>query len=491
MKAGEWRKVWLSVGATVALLAMVWLVGTALAQGPEGGDALEGDVSLAATVASKINYQGRLTDPGGIPLTGTFPMRFQIYDNSTGGALLWDSGVTNVGVEGGLFNVQLSVNQADFNGQALWLRVYVNGEWLTPRQELAAVPYALSLRPGAQISGDPTAWDGWVLKANMTGTYPVASAIQGSTATGSAVYGNSTGGLGVYGYSQDGYAVYGHDAGTNQGRGYGGYFSSDNGVGVYGYSGATAYYTNNWMPGVYGRSANGVGVMGWGEGTGYMGIGLLGYGRGGEAALLRTYSGYLILGQEDVYGDGMTLENRFEVTYGGYVYADGTYTSPASDMAELLPASESLEPGDVLVIGPDGQLARSSDPNQTAVVGVYSTKPGFLGGVAENLGADEAQAQLGAEVVAGEKVDAMAELAADGKVPLAIAGVVPVKVSAENGAIQPGDLLTTSSLPGHAMKASPIELDGVEIYRPGTIIGKALEPLAEGIGVISALMTLQ
>lgn len=36
MKAREWRKVWLSLGATVGLLAVVWLVGTALAQGPEG-----------------------------------------------------------------------------------------------------------------------------------------------------------------------------------------------------------------------------------------------------------------------------------------------------------------------------------------------------------------------------------------------------------------------------------------------------------------------
>ncbi len=145
----------------------------------------------------------------------------------------------------------------------------------------------------------------------------------------------------------------------------------------------------------------------------------------------------------------------------------------------------------MLVVGPDGQLARSSDAYQPTVVGVYSTKPGFLGGVAEDAGAHQAQVQLGAEAAAGQKIDAMAELAADGKVPLAIAGIVPVKVSAENGPIQPGDLLTTASLPGHAMKASPIDLDGVEIYRPGTIIGKALEPWGEGTGVISALITLQ
>jgi hypothetical protein len=462
MKAGEWRKVWLSVGATVGLLAMVWLVGTTLAQGPEGGDALEGDVSLAATVASKINYQGRLTDPGGIPLTGTFPMRFQVYDNSTGGALLWDSGVTNVDVEGGLFNVQLSVNQADFNGQALWLRVYVNGEWLTPRQELAAVPYALSLRPGTRVSGD------------VASPSAVINAVQpnvSSNAFGLYAYGPTTA---IYGDGIE-IGVRGHSYGHIGGRA-GVYGDSVVGYGVRGSS--VAY------DGVYGESS-----AAWGDGGHFVNKNTLS-GAAQVGVWAGTYYGDIIEGH-DVDSNGISLDLRFKVTRLGYVYADGTYTSPASDMAELLPASESLEPGDVLVIGPDGQLDRSSDPNQTAVVGVYSTKPGFLGGVAEDLGADQAQAQLGGEVVAGEKVDARAELAADGKVPLAIAGVVPVKVSAENGAIQPGDLLTTSSLPGHAMKASPIELDGVEIYRPGTIIGKALEPWGEGIGVISALITLQ
>ena len=76
-------------------------------------------------------------------------------------------------------------------------------------------------------------------------------------------------------------------------------------------------------------------------------------------------------------------------------------------------------------------------------------------------------------------------------VPVALVGIVPCKVSAENGPIQSGDLLTTSSLPGHAMKAMPILINGVEIYIPGTIIGKAMESLDSGTGVINVLVTLQ
>jgi len=41
------------------------------------------------------------------------------------------------------------------------------------------------------------------------------------------------------------------------------------------------------------------------------------------------------------------------------------------------------------------------------------------------------------------------------------------------------------------MKAQPVEIGGIEIYRPGTTIGKALEPLDAGTGTIEVLVTLQ
>ncbi|MCJ7739271.1 MAG: hypothetical protein MUQ10_18485, partial [Anaerolineae bacterium] len=62
-------------------------------------------------------------------------------------------------------------------------------------------------------------------------------------------------------------------------------------------------------------------------------------------------------------------------------------------------------------------------------------------------------------------------------------GIVSCKVSAENGPIHRGDLLTTSSIPGHAMRADDPQ--------PGTILGKALGPLATDTGVIQILVTLQ
>jgi hypothetical protein len=64
-------------------------------------------------------------------------------------------------------------------------------------------------------------------------------------------------------------------------------------------------------------------------------------------------------------------------------------------------------------------------------------------------------------------------------------GIVPTKVTAENGPIHKGDLLVSSSTPGFAMK-------GTDRNRMlGAVIGKALGDLPSGSGVVEVLVTLQ
>jgi hypothetical protein len=79
----------------------------------------------------------------------------------------------------------------------------------------------------------------------------------------------------------------------------------------------------------------------------------------------------------------------------------------------------------------------------------------------------------------------------DSKVLVATAGRVRVLVDASNGPIHVGDLLVTSDIEGVAKKSEPLMLGGVPIHRPGTLIGKALEPLAKGRGEILVLLSLQ
>jgi len=216
----------------------------------------------------------------------------------------------------------------------------------------------------------------------------------------------------------------------------------------------------------------------------------------------------LELQNDDASGHLITAWNgsdlEFFVHGDGNVTADGAFTGGGADLAEMIAvtgARADYEPGDVLVISADQvrAVALSSQPNDTSVIGVYSTQPGFVGRPGADYDEDKSSSTQGLadeRIVrnsAAEEVEII-ELASDGDqdtIPVAIAGIVPVKVSAENGPIQPGDLLTTASLVGHAMKAGLVDVGGVGIYRPGTIVGKALEPLAEGTGVIQVLVMLQ
>jgi len=71
------------------------------------------------------------------------------------------------------------------------------------------------------------------------------------------------------------------------------------------------------------------------------------------------------------------------------------------------------------------------------------------------------------------------------EIPLAVMGIVQCKVSAENGSIKRRDLLVTSATPGYAMK-------GTDRRRMlGAVVGKAMQPLEKGEGVIKVLITLQ
>jgi hypothetical protein len=159
----------------------------------------------------------------------------------------------------------------------------------------------------------------------------------------------------------------------------------------------------------------------------------------------------------EAYGDGGLFGNlRFRVLQNGNVRCDGAFTGGGADVAEAFEfegVKTEYESGDVLVVSHlnDNKIMKCSSPISKAVVGVYATKPGVL------------LSQHGAE-------DDISHL-----IPMGVLGIIPTKVCAENGPIQRGDLLVTSSLPGHAMKSIPAIINGIEIYPTGAIIGKALE----------------
>jgi len=148
----------------------------------------------------------------------------------------------------------------------------------------------------------------------------------------------------------------------------------------------------------------------------------------------------------------------------GNLTVDGNIAAKYQDVAEWVPAARVLPPGTVVTLNRthSNLVEASSQAYDTRVAGVISTQPGIaLGEQSEN------------------------------KVLVATTGRVRIKVDATNCPIEIGDLLVTSDLEGFAMKSQAVNVGGVWIHRPGTIIGKALEPLANGIGEILVLLSLQ
>lgn len=164
--------------------------------------------------------------------------------------------------------------------------------------------------------------------------------------------------------------------------------------------------------------------------------------------------------------------HTWDVEAEGTIWARNGSQSGPRDLAENYYSDLTLQPGDVVCLDrKEDRIVRSERANDDLIIGVISTIPGFL---------------LGAEHGDDEKRH-------DGKraYPVALSGCVPCKVTDENGPIHRGDLLTSSSTLGHAMKAIPIVVGGVEIYAPGTIIGKALESLHSETAVIEVFVTLR
>jgi hypothetical protein len=148
----------------------------------------------------------------------------------------------------------------------------------------------------------------------------------------------------------------------------------------------------------------------------------------------------------------------------GDVTVTGNIAAKYQDIAEWVESSAPVASGTVMVLdsSTSNRVMASAQAYDTRVAGVVSSQPGLT---------------------LGEH--------GDNKVLVATTGRVKVKVDATAGPIQVGDLLVTSNQLGVAMKSQPIDVGGVQIHRPGTLIGKALEPLQKGTGEILVLLSLQ
>jgi hypothetical protein len=521
----------------VALLVVLFLLMSARAAFAQG---------------TAFNYQGRLQD-GGTPANGSYDLQFTLWDSSSGGTQQPQPSPstvtkTSVAVANGVFTVQLDFGANAFPGANRYLEISVRlaggGAFtiLSPRQPVTGTPYAIrSASAGtadtatnatnATTATNATQLGGVAASQYVITTDPRLSAanyIQNTTSQQSAsnfnISGNGIvgGRMGIATTSPGSLLALGVDAGATQylsgqfqavntaaatskidfggGEVSGGntvfragmearqiwnsqftdtelgFSTTQGGVGggerltIKG-NGNVGIGTTNPANGllevdttgavaVFGFSNAGSGVVGFSNigvgvsGSSTVGSGVVAQSTSGPGVVAQSTSGYLV---EGLNGSGT---RKFHIDI------NGTYVM-GSDFAEALPARgdrAAYEPGDVLVVSTSapGHVEKASRPYDVRVAGIYSTRPGMLG----------------ADKNGTSRVD-------PDEVPVAIVGIVPAKVAAMNGPIRVGDLLTTSSIPGYAMRCTS------RVKCVGAIVGKALEPLAGGKGVIKVLVMLR
>jgi hypothetical protein len=163
--------------------------------------------------------------------------------------------------------------------------------------------------------------------------------------------------------------------------------------------------------------------------------------------------------------DAFVMSREGNATFGGNVTVAGNIAAKYQDVAEWVPVRAAMSAGTVVVLDTtqSNQVQASFKAYDTKVAGVISAQPGVALGVG-----------------------------GEGKALVATTGRVKVRVDATRSAIGVGDLLVTSEVEGAAMKSEPLDVGGTQIHRPGTLIGKALEPLEKGkTGEILVLLSLQ
>lgn len=436
--------------------------------------------SFGGPLPTEFGYAGKITSSGS-PYSGPADFRFTLWDLPVGGVQAGPVEILlAVPVVDGKFEVRLDFGLAAFNGDERWLDIEVNTGTgyvpLTPRQLLLAVPYALySLNPGPAGPSGPAGAPG---PAGPVGP------------SGPAGANGAQGPAGDSYFNQDGDTL-SHAGDLTL---IGGSFTADYpnvlGIGA-GMSLSTSGVQTHVLGSVFGVSTIMLGNV---DGTpgqysaydqnGNLVVLVDGLGAKVTAPSLRVNNGNDIntaLVEATREGDGGGVIYVYDANGNVTIELDGSFNGDGrvitgeiqitggSDLSEQFDVhgvvGAKAEPGTVVCIDANrpGDLLVSTKPYDRTVAGIISgagnVKPGLLMG------------QHGTD--------------ADGALPVALTGRVYVKCSTEAGSIQPGDLLTTSTIAGHAMKVTDHSKSS------GAILGKAMSSLEDKTGLVLVLVNLQ
>jgi hypothetical protein len=431
----------------VSLIVALIAVGSVIAQEPPPATTM----TASALAGTAITYQGQLQHSDA-PANLTCNFKFSIWDAvSNGSSLSSEQTINSVEVVNGHFTVQVDFG-TPFTTPMPWLQTAIqcNGDTsyttLAPRQKLSA----LTITEGGQIGVGTT---------SPESTLHVAGDVL-MQAGAKKLYLSSGGAVDIM-------------TPTNS------LFIASRAIGP------CPYECNNVLINPWAENGNvGIGTIGpqaklhvagstrvdgWLQADHFAMAGtdfrMLPNARGnGGLALVHDANNTLVLNFGQEFTGGTRVDGSLSI--GGRTRTSVLEITGGSDLAELFSQADGtlVEPGTVMVIDPEhaGKLKVSTSAYDRKVAGIIS-------------GAGDVNPGLTLQQ----------EGVLDGNLPVAIAGRVYVKAEALSGAIEPGDLLTTSDMVGYAMKATNDELSH------GAIIGKAMTGLDEGMGLVLVLVNLQ
>jgi hypothetical protein len=466
----------------------------------------------SATVPHTISYQGILTDANDVVVAdGDYDVTFRLYTADEGGTPIWEEALS-VAVISGRFDVVLgnSISMDGLNFDAVyWLALKVEDDpEMTPRIELAGAPYSLNARTveddaitatkipdGTVVRSVNGQTDDVIISGGLALPYsatvntaadPAMQIVQESMNAQAAVFeidqvNASKAALRVESNSYKAQAAHFEITRTTNTQDVLRVISNGSGIGNYG-DPVGSFMTIHPSVGIHSIHA-GTGCAGIFENVSTntteallaihdgSGIALNASSAYGSAAnfsadspdfgikVTNNGAGPIIVGRSngvdvfEVQNDGRTVVSVLEITGG-------------SDLAEPFPMTDGAElsAGALVVIDEEnpGNLKTSVESYDTKVAGIVSGAGGVRPGITLSQN----------EVLAGDK-------------HVALSGRVYALADASYGAIEPGDLLTTSDTPGYAMKATDHR------RTLGAVVGKAMTGLESGRGLVLVLVSLQ
>ena len=327
----------------------------------------------------------------------------------------------SVPVANGLYEAELPVPPEELDGADRFIEMTVNGEVLAPRMRLVSAPFAYT-----------------------------AGRLEGFTAADLDQSPETTGNAASIAAHTAAISVNAVDIATNAGN------IAANAGATAANSGNIAAHAADIAANSNGIALNGAALAGKVSKTGDTIDGTLVLSPSSGAALVVT-AGNVGIG---------TASPSSLLEVAGTMTASVLTITGGADIAEPFPISdgEPLVPGSVVIIDDEnpGSLRLSERAYDTRVAGIVS----------------------GAGNVNPGLTLAQSDMFEDGP-QVALSGRVFVLATAARGAIRPGDLLTTSDLPGHAMRADD------PARAQGAVLGKAMTALDEGTGLVLVLVALQ